>query len=48
MEYVYISAIINSNILETLHKSFTYIGKNKGPKIASCATPQPILFGSGR
>ena len=32
--------IISSNILDTLHKSFTYIMNRIGPKIDPWVTPQ--------
>ena len=34
--------IMGSNILDTLHKSFTYIMKRSGPKIDPWGTPQII------
>ena len=34
--------IMGSNILDTLHKSFTYIMKRSGPKIDLCGTAQII------
>ena len=33
---------MGSNILDTLHKSFTYIMKRSGPKIDPWGTPQII------